>query len=655
MKPSNTILRHATTRRILVAIGLPLTGLVVFTLSRPQPKAAAPVSGITAPATAIATSSAGAEAFRHVWQWPENSGATYRIHQVLDLAPGNADLAPDSCGQTAIDGKLNVRLVESDPTSVSLAVQLSDTTVTVDPAGETPPHRETIIEQMLNTTAGVLEMDRDGRVLACRLPAAIPQKDRIMLQGLLSIEFVMGQGSRWESDEKLQGAACRAFYQANGTEPVSKRRQALPTPEGQPAMHIHESAFTAVPGPFWIESLNGGEQLEYVWDNQRVCLAKTTVAIKRQDQQDPAPHALAALMADPAKREALIDGASLTSHDDTERESARERQHLARLVEQYGPIPASRMIDDLIQAVAGTEEHSATIPAMHALRDWLLANPTRSGELAEALKNPNLPDGVTARIAHALELAGQKSKESQATLASIIASAPGTFPPAVLLQAAVAAGGLNEVLAPDLVTALCRMASAEDPGTDYRLSDAALFSLGSLARNNPELGDHLIKTLSPWLESNGATSTEDQATALRALGNAAINVDAIMAKALSLNADHNDLQIRMATIDFFSSSTRPEAIQAMSHSLTSDPSDDVRLLALNALTRPDFISSDRVRPVLDLLRKPGTSETIQETAIANLASFQDDFPEIRETFRKLLPQARGKAAAMLSTSLTGNP
>ncbi len=93
---------------------------------------------------------------------------------------------------------------------------------------------------------------------------------------------------------------------------------------------------------------------------------------------------------------------------------------------------------------------------MHALRDWLLANPERSSEIADALKKSELPDAVTTRVVHALELAGRNSKESQSALASILTAAPGTFPPAVQMQAAVAAGGVGRVISPELLPALSK-------------------------------------------------------------------------------------------------------------------------------------------------------------------------------------------------------
>ena len=152
-----------------------------------------------------------------------------------------------------------------------------------------------------------------------------------------------------------------------------------------------------MPGSFWIESLEGAEQVEYIWKDRIVCVANTSMKLDRLEET-VIPESLIAMMADPEKRDALIDSSSLESGDESQKTSARERQELARLVEKYQAIPADRMIADLLNVVANTKGHEATIPAMLALRDWLLANPERSSEIAEALKKSDLPDGVTARL-----------------------------------------------------------------------------------------------------------------------------------------------------------------------------------------------------------------------------------------------------------------
>ena len=381
-------------------------------------------AGVSRRATTTTAAFESPAARVHEWQWPANARSSYQIEQSIDLKAGDADLVPDACGLTTVVGRLHVCLLEADARSVTLAMQMSDVAVTVTPAGGKESHREPVIESLLNGTPGLLHFTRDGRLLSCDLPAALADEDRAMLQGLFATEFVLGLGARWEADETMQGLQCRSLYQAETATRFTKSRQAFAAPEGQPSRRIVQSAFTAMPGSFWLETLAGEEKFECLWQNRTVCTASITIKLARLPES-AIPENLLALAADPAKRAGLVDSASLASSNESRQTAARERQRMARLVETYGAVPASKMIGDLSAAVAGGPDHAATLPAMHALRDWLLANPARSAEVAEALKNPALADGVTARAAHALELAGRESMESQAALAAILAP-PGT-------------------------------------------------------------------------------------------------------------------------------------------------------------------------------------------------------------------------------------
>lgn len=601
---------------------------------------------------AISTTAFESPAARvHEWNWPANAQSSYQIEQSIDLKAGDADLVPDACGLTTVAGRLHVCLIEADARSVTLAMQMSDVAVTVTPAGGKESHREPVIESLLNATPGLLHLTRDGRLLSCDLPATLADEDRAMLQGLFATEFVLGRGSRWEADETLQGLPCRSLYQAETATRFTKSRQAFAAPAGQPSRRIVQSTFTAVPGSFWLETLGGEEKFECLWQNRTVCTASTAIKLARLPEA-AIPESLLALAADPAKRASLVDSASLASSNESRQTAARERQRIARLVEKYGAVPAAKMIGDLSAAVAGGPDHAATLPAMHALRDWLLANPARSAEVAEALKNPALADGVTARIAHALELAGMTSMESQAVLAAILAAPRGTYPPAVLMQAAVAAGGVGRVLSPDLIPALDAAVAAENPGADFLLNDAALYALGTLARDNPELGPALIKTLAPELVLDGKISPADTATALRTLANARTQDPAIMDQAMALAAGHQEPEVRMATIDFFASAGQPEALQAITRALTGDPSDDVRRRAMEVLTSPELVSPESLRPVLELVRSGSKSGPLQEFAIASLAPHQEAFPEIRRTFLQLLPRALGETAALIRQAVS---
>jgi hypothetical protein len=594
-QPQGQTHRHVTLiRRTIIPIAALLSGMVAFAVSGLRNDASKNATvGITRHATATApdrsTKLRPTKAKLHQWQWPTDGKCTYQIKQTVDLAAGDSNTAPEACGTTEIEGKLNVCFLDVDDGRITLAMQLSDSTVTVDPAGEKAPARQPVIENMLNSSAGLLHLDRDGRVLSCDLPAALADEDRAMLQGLFATEFVLVEGTRWEAEEKIQGPPCRSFYRTESGASISKTRQALETPQGQPSLRILKSGFTAVPGPFWIESLDGAEQIEYVWQDRIICAANTSVKLARLEETT-IPESLIALMNDPTKRDALIDSASLVSSDESTQKSARERQNMARLVEQYQAIPAAQMIDDLVRIVASGMDHESTIPAMYGLRDWLLANPVRSSEIAEALKKPELQGAVAARMTHALELAGQKSKESQTALASIIAAPPGTFHPSVQMQAAVAAGGVGRVQSSELMSALSDMASAQNPSTDYQLSDAAFYAMGSLARDNPAYQQSLLDAITPMLDSGGKFTSEDAASALRTFANARNQDPVVLGKARALLSASEDVNVHKAAIELLALSDRPEDLQAIRTALVKDSSENVSPKATDIQISPEMIS-----------------------------------------------------------------
>jgi HEAT repeats len=585
------------------------------------------------------------------WLWPAKARATYRIEQSINLEAGDADMVPDACGLTVLTGRLHVCLLEVNAKNVTLAMQLSDVSLTTGDTAESERRREPVMESMLNDSPGLVRLGRDGRLLSCDLPATLAGQDRAMLEGIFAIEFVLGRGMQWQTNESMHGLQCLCRYRAESGDRIVKSREALAGPEGQPSRRIVQSGFTAVAGSFWLESLSGGEKFECSWKGKSVCTADTSMKLSRLPEAT-IPESLLALAADPAKRAGLVSDADFASHSASRQASARERQRRARLVEMYGSVPASKMMDDLAAAVAAAEDHAATLPAMQALRDWLLANPARSAEVAEALKNPALTNEVTARAAHALESAGRSNPQSQAALAAILVAPRGTYPPAVLMQAAVAAGGVGAIQSPELTAALKAAVASENPGEDFLLNDAALYALGTLTRDNPELRPGLMETLSPRLAMNSDTSPEDTATALRTLANAGIQETAVMEQALALSAEHDEPGVRIAAIDYFAASGEAVALQAITRAVTGDPSEDVRRRAVEVLTSPELASPETLRPVLGLLGSDSTSGSLQEFAITSLARHQAALPEIRQSFLRLLPTARGDAAGLIREAVS---
>lgn len=635
-------------RRSILAVGTLISALAVFggySFFGPQSDASAAGAG-RAPAGFNSVNSKLRE-----WLWPAKSQASYQFEQSINLAAGNADMVPDECGVTTISGRLHVCLIEANPKGVTLGMQLSDVTYTKRDAAGNAQRREEVVESMLNGTPGLVRLGRDGRLLSCDLPATLAGEDRVMLESLFGIEFVLSGGAEWDTHETTQGLECLCHYRAESGNRFVKSRQAVPGPEGVPSRRIVESSTTAVAGTFWMDSLSSTEKLECAWKGRTVCTAATSMKLTRVSDT-VIPESLMAFAKDPAMRAGLVASADLSSRSKSRQASARERQRIARLVEKYGEVPASKMMDDLSSAVANAKDHADTLQAMNELRDWLLANPARSAEVAEALKNPALADGVTARTAHALEMAGRTNPESQAALASILTAPRGTFPPSVLMQAAVAAGGVGEIKSPELTAALKATVAAENPGAEFLLNDAALFALGTLSRENPDLRPGLTETLSPRLAMSSEISPEDTATALRTLANAGIKEPSVMEQALTLSAKHQETGVRLAALDFFAASGEPVALEAVNRAMTGDRSEDVRRRAVEVLTSPELASPETLRSVLNLVSNENTSTSLQEFAIASLAPHQAALPEIRKTFLNLLQTAQGDAAGLIREAVS---
>lgn len=111
----------------------------------------------------------------------------------------------------------------------------------------------------------------------------------------------------------------------------------------------------------------------------------------------------------------------------------------------------------------------------------------------------------------------------------------------------------------------------------------------------------------------------------------------------------------MAALDFFATSDQPAALQAISCALTKDPSENVRRQAVEILTRPERISTETLRPVLDLIANNNTPASIKEFAIATLAPHQADFPEIRQVVQRFKSAAQDASANISHPDLSKNP
>lgn len=632
---------HRISRRHTVTLAALGSTLWIWSGCSRTPDTGAIPQGISAKAAAALTPATAGRG----WNWPAGAAASYRIEQIIDIAGAGGTMSPDTTGRTTVSGMLHVCLAAAAGDRVTLAMQLSGVTCTSLAEGTSSVERAPVIEEMLNNSPCLLHLGRDGTLLSCELPAGLADDDRVMLEGLLGIEFVLRGGRSWTTDERAQGLAWQCRYTLRDDGEVTKTRRALPGAEGQPSQVTLTSAFTARAGDFWIESLSGGEQTECSYQGSRVCTASARMQMTRV-LETAVPGSLRVLASSPASWKAFVSNAALDGSQ-PRAASARARQHQARLAARFAGVTCERMIADLDEAVQKDAGHAATIPAMHALRDWLLTKPGSSARLAGLLQDRSLSDALTARMVHALELAGRQIPEGQGALADILKAPPGSYSPGVLMQAAVAAGGTGRLLSPELLPALKAAAAGENPGEGFLLNDAALYAIGSLARDNAELRPDLVHSLSPSLSRDGSIAPDDTAAALRTLANAGIAETSLAAQALELMQHHPEPDVRQAAIDYLAATTPPEALPALAQTMTGDTSGAVRSRALEALTSPELASPGSLAPVLQLVADTAAAEPLRAQAVASLAPLQAAFPEIRGRFLQLLPGAGGEVAAQL--------
>jgi hypothetical protein len=240
---------------------------------------------------------------------------------------------------------------------------------------------------------------------------------------------------------------------------------------------------------------------------------------------------------------------------------------------------------------------------------------------------------LTARLVHALELAGSTA-EAQSALAGILNTKDG-LNDELRLQAAVAAGGIESLKDSGLRDALYQAVRSEN----IEVSDAAGFALGSLSRNNPDLQNVLRESYSPVLSGQNE-HPDDQRVALRILANGGIVTEPILADAARLAGGHGDREVRIAAIDFLGK-TSPDRPQALISAL-SDPETGVRLAAIKALTGSARNTAESITAVANVLTDPAAEAATRQAAANGLANQVARFPKARQA---LVQALNGKGAS----------
>ena len=348
----------------------------------------------------------------------------------------------------------------------------------------------------------------DGRILDIRLPAEVSAGDAARISNLLyACQTVLRPEAAYDLMESdANGPSDWHYEQKPGS--IQKQRRRIQTGPGDPFRStVVQSSITAVPGAFWLESLQGHEILAIAMVETGTVLAQpeTEWTLRRiappatQPPAKPLPNGMTSALA-PGR-------ASATA---TNQDALRTR---------YAGI-------SIQTALAQLASDPESFSAITSLSDLLKAYPERSEELAILLRDAGLPDPVRARAMHALELAARDVPAAQTALTRLLRQ-PEAMSPEALSQAIVAAGGVGQVQDPELVEALSSIATSNP---DSVLSDAATFALGRLAKTNPSVRDRIVPGLEAILNDPNR-SVEDVKMALWTLRNGRITSEALRGKA----------------------------------------------------------------------------------------------------------------------------
>jgi hypothetical protein len=375
----------------------------------------------------------------------------------------------------------------------------------------------------------------------------------------------------WTTAETGRAGSFQCIHVVNRNGTIEKRRSTR-SDDRPTGCEILESNIVATIGSSWIKVLDAHETFAISNGEKRLGTAVSHFNMSRS-VRTAEPDGLAQLSVNP---ELAASFTSLTTPGG-DGNSTLERQSFQTLEERFATVPMNQVFDELRSITETAEAHEATIEAIHALRDWLLVHPDGAFTLVDALSDPSLSIGFTARAIHALELAG-KTPQAQLALADIL-QRPADFSRAVVMQAVIASGGIGAGLRPELHAALSDTINNAVSTSDFTVGDAALYALGSLAQTNPQVAEQLTGALLPDLAApNHAETTK---TALNALANGRLATPAIVQQASSLATRHPEAEVRAAAVHYLS--VLPDTGPATMVPFLRDPSEQVQLEAIDSL------------------------------------------------------------------------
>jgi len=640
---------------------LVITGLVLFlgTLvwccwpNTPLPDH---TSSGTAPSTHAGTSHApgGKRVTALTWKWPKGASISYDFTTETELnlgSSGNLAVTVSGCWHVVV---LDEGLADG---TVKLATVFSDVSYI---SGTTPAP---FYSQMLEQVPCLLRLSRDGKILGWEFAAYVRAEDRQIIAGLNSVQVQIGTpdvAGAWHAEEQDANGTAAVSYQTKANGLIRKQRTAFTRLSAQgigpdSALHITASEFTASPGPVWFKTFEGNESMEFIYQGQPSWHSRQQVRLAaRTDTPVPGilttlaqfgsvPEAVAHLSGDLPEIVRLAGSGSITGL-----ETAAARKAL------YANVDFTTIMRNFAQSMANAKSQADRQPAIENLRDWLLARPEEAGKLAAYLVDKSMPEENSACIFNALELSSA-SPASQAMLATVLADLNRqTYSDAMLVQAAIAAGGVGEITEQSLMDQLYHLAFTLDLPGITQASDCALFALGTLSRTNPAIRERLATELCDTLNEPVSGNEGYIACALMALANGGIRSDSLAASATRLFTESPSDNVRAEGLAYLFPTGDSSRVSAA----LADPSVAVQTRAVELLTSPDKMPADAVTAVTATLRNPATDPSVRANAAQLLKRHEAESANIATAYSETLaqnPPANLRELIESLTTLTAQP
>jgi hypothetical protein len=506
---------------------------------------------------------------------------TYSLRSDIEINPAPMGSPSDETFdpqrvRLVVSGTMNRRdLGEDDVQGIRyVGYQLSDVTVVING----------VTNQGLSALYGRLGMavcGPAGHMLSFCLPAALSAKDQACLKGLfypmqITSPQIAEPGSsdeQWLTEETDAAGTYQARYTRLSAEELFKEKLQYTSLNQENvagvSARITDSAWQITADSHLVpEVILGSERVEFYMGDTLFSRSDTVIDIRRTGQTNAASASIWALTGNPSNlcMEIFAQGVGEPVGDDV-----WEQQRLEALREKYAGIPVRDVYDALEYAVMQRQSHADTIPAIHALRDYLLVNPDKALDLPAMIKEQQADDQLAGRIILAIELAG--TPQAQAALLTITQDPEQRMNQRI--QSVVACGGIKTPKE-DFAETLWNI--SDDNAADPRLRDTALLSLGALgADGDPHQAETIRAGLIERLSSAG--DLRQQELALLALD----NCGGLPGQELQPYITSDDPVLRAAAVQHYRHQTNDASITAVSSLLLNDSAPSVRQAAFGVL------------------------------------------------------------------------